>query len=203
MGKFYLRMIEIYFITTRCKQERKTEIMLSRLQIEHDHIRRTLNLLEMQFLDLCREKNPDYTLMRSILVYIQEYPEQAHHPLEDVIFSILIERTDDTKLMKELIADHNNLEVVTRKLRKLLESIDNEPEKKDELKQLLSKFISRQRQHLFIEEIKVYPLIKNVLTKSDWDHAQTIVQLKDDPVFGSRTQADYETLYREIENRNK
>ena len=157
----------------------------------------------MQFLDLCREKNPDYTLMRSILVYIQEYPEQAHHPLEDVIFSILIERTDDTKLMKELIADHNNLEVVTRKLRKLLESIDNKPDEKDELKQLLSKFISRQRQHIFIEEIKVYPLIKNVLTKSDWDHAQTIVQLKDDPVFGSRTQADYETLYREIENRNK
>lgn len=178
-------------------------MMLSRLQSEHDHIRRTLNLLEMQFMDLCRDREPDYAVMRSILVYIQEYPEQSHHPLEDVIFSILIERLDDTKLMKELIADHNELEVITRKLRSTLESTVNKLDEEDELKSQLSRFISRQRKHIYIEEIKVYPLIKNVLTESDWAHAQTIVQLKDDPVFGSRTLADYETLYREIENRKE
>ena len=66
--------------------------MLNRLLLEHDHILRKLNLLERQYLDMCRGKIPDFSLMRSIVVYIQEYPEKIHHPLEDMIFSILLER---------------------------------------------------------------------------------------------------------------
>ena len=85
--------------------------MLARLLVEHDHILKTLNLLEMQFLDICRGGTPDYSLMRSILVYIQEYPEQIHHPLEDKIFSILLERVDEVKLIQELMAEHAELEI--------------------------------------------------------------------------------------------
>ncbi len=92
--------------------------MLARLQIEHDQILKTLNLLEMQFLDLCRGGTPDYSLMRSIVVYVQEYPEQVHHPLEDMIYSILLERVDEVKLIQELITEHKELEIQTRKLRK-------------------------------------------------------------------------------------
>lgn len=177
--------------------------MLNRLLIEHDHILRTLNLLEMQFLDLCRGKTPDYSIMRSIIVYIQEYPEQAHHPLEDVIFSILLERIDEVKLIQELITDHTQLEAVTRKLRESLESLKNGIVSEEELKLQLSRFLVRQRQHLYIEEIQVYPLVESVLTKKDWEHIQSIVPLIDDPVFGERSRNDYELLYREIEDKGK
>lgn len=177
--------------------------MLSRLLNEHDHILRTLNLLEMQFLDMCRGGAPDYSIMRSIIVYIQEYPEQAHHPLEDVIFSILLERVDDVKLIQELITDHTQLEQVTRKLGESLESLKIGVVSEDEIKQQLSRFLVRQRQHLYIEEIKVYPLIQSTLTDKDWQHVQSIVPLLDDPVFGERTKHDYELLHREIEEKSK
>lgn len=177
--------------------------MLDRLLLDHDHIRRTLNLLEMQFLDLCRNRAPDLAMMHSIVVYIQEYPEQAHHPLEDMIYAMLIDRKDDTKLLQNLLTDHTDMEVLTRKLRASLESYINNNFPEEDLKRQLSTFLIRQRQHLYIEEIEIYPLAKQLLSQSDWKKIKTSVAFNDDPVFGERTQADYALLYREIENHNK
>ena len=176
--------------------------MLNRLLKEHDHILKTLNLLEVQFLDLCRGETPDYAIMRSIVVYIQEYPEKVHHPLEDEIFAILLKRVedDDNKLVHDLVVDHTDLEVLSRNLRKSLETLKDGLVTEEDLKHLLSRFLSRQRQHMYIEERKVYPMIRSVLTDADWDHVKTIVPIFDDPVFGERTQNDYELLYRELTN---
>jgi len=178
--------------------------MLARLLTEHDHIQKTLNLLEMLFLDFCRDRKPDYSIMLSIVVYIQEYPEQAHHPLEDAIFSILLQRvSDEAKLIRELVTDHTEMEVITRNLRRSLELLKSGIGSKEKLKHQLSEFLFRQRRHLYIEEIKVYPLVKRVLTEQDWKDIQSMVPLMDDPVFGERTRNDYELLYREIEGKCK
>jgi len=177
--------------------------MLNRLLVEHDHILRKLNLLELQYLDMCRGKTPDYSLMRSIIVYIQEYPEQIHHPLEDMIYSILLKRVDDVEFVQELITEHTQLEVVTRRLRELLESLPSDIASKEQLKQQLSEFLVGQRQHIYTEEIKVYPLVQSVLTKEDWRQLQSMVPILDGPILGRRTRDDYERLYREIEDRSK
>ena len=177
--------------------------MFNKLLIEHDHIRRTLNLLEMQFLDLCRGRTPDLPMMRSIVVYIQEYPEQAHHPLEDIIFSILLEREEKVMLLQELMTDHTDLELVTRKLRDSLESYIKGTFSKEMLKHQLSTFLIKQRQHLYTEEIEIFPIVQRILTKADWKKIQSAALFKDDPIFGKRTQNDYELLYREIEGHNK
>ena len=177
--------------------------MLNRLLVEHDHILRQLNLLELQYLDICRGKTPDYSLMRSIIVYIQEYPEQIHHPLEDMIYSILLKRVDDVEFVQELITEHTQLEVVTRSLRESLESLPSGIASKEQLKQQLSEFLVGQRQHIYTEEIKVYPLVQSVLTKEDWRQLQSMVPILDGPIFGMRTRDDYERLYREIEDRSK
>ena len=179
--------------------------MLSRLLTEHDHIRRTLNLLEMQFLDLCRGRTPDFPMMLSIVVYIQEYPEQAHHPLEDAIFSVLIKRGGEkAKVARILITEHTELEKVTRKLRETLEmQIDTTLSTEKELKHQLAIFLSWQRRHLYAEEMKIYPAIESTMTKQDLETIDTMVPHRNDPVFGERTRSDYERLYREIEDRNK
>ena len=99
--------------------------MLTRLESEHDQILKTLNLLERQYLDLCRGLAPDYSLMRSIIVYIQDYPEQSHHPLEDAIFFTLLKRVENNKPIQKLIMDHTELEVITRDLKNTLEAFIN------------------------------------------------------------------------------
>jgi len=149
--------------------------MLEKLLIEHEQILKTLNLLEMQFLEICRGSTPDYSLMRSIIEYMQDYPEQIHHPLEDSIFSILLERVDDVELIKELIAEHTELEFETRKLKQSLELLKSDVDSKEDIKQQLSAILIRQRKHIYVEEEVVYPLIRNNLTAKDWEHVQSTV----------------------------
>ena len=191
----------INFVAPCATYEREKNI-LNRLLVEHDHILRTLNLLEMQFLDLCRGKTPDYSIMRSIIVYVQEYPEQVHHPLEDMIFSILLERVDEVEFIQELITEHTQLEVVARKLRESLESLKSGFTSMEELKQQLSRFLVGQRQHIYIEEVEVYPLVQSVLTKKDWKRLHSMIPILDDPAFGRRTRNDYKHLYREIKDKS-
>jgi hemerythrin-like domain-containing protein len=177
--------------------------MINKLLTEHDHIRRTLNLLEIQFLDMCRNIKPDFSMMRSIVVYIQEYPEQAHHPLEDMIYAILLERKVKVELLQKLITDHTELEQVTRNLRECVESHLQGDCSEEKLKQILSKFLIRQRQHLYTEEMEIYPVAQRILTKKDWEKVQSAAPQGSDPVFGERTRNDYQLLYREIEGNSK
>ena len=175
--------------------------MLSRLLSDHDHIRKSLNLLEMQFLDLCRSGSPDYFMMLSIVVYIQEYPEQAHHPLEDAVFSIFINRGgEEARIARALIKDHTELEIITQQLRTSLELLESSnASKKDDLKHKLSMFLSRQRKHLYTEEMRIYPLINSVVKTQDWKRIESVVPRMDDPMFGERTRSDYDRLHYEIE----
>lgn len=175
--------------------------MISRLLTEHDHIQKMLNLLEILLLNLCRGRTPDYPMILSIIVYVQEYPEQAHHPLEDAIFSLFIkEKGDGKKIAAGLIKDHTELERITRKLRKSLELLKSgDLSDKEDLPHNLLTFLVRQRNHLYVEEMKLYPLINSAFTKHDWSTIEAIAPVIDDPVFGERTQSDYELLYREIQ----
>ncbi len=177
--------------------------MLDRLKVEHGQILRKLNLLELQYLDMCRGKTPDYSLMQSIVVYIQEYPEQIHHPLEDMIYSIYLERVDDAEFVRKLIPEHTQLEVVTRELRELLESLPKCPASNEKFKQLLSEFLVGQRHHIYTEESEVFPLVKSALTIEDWKRLQYMTPILDDPISGRWTWYDYERLSREIEGKYK
>jgi len=177
--------------------------MLNRLKVEHGQLLRKLNLLELQYLDMCRDKTPDYSLMRSIIVYIQEYPEQIHHPLEDMIYSILLERVDDVEFVQKLISEHTQLEVVTRELRESLESLPGCTASNEKLKQQLSGFLVGQRQHIYTEELDVFPLVQSALTQEDWKRLQYMVPILDEPICGRRTWTDYERLSRAIEGNHK
>ena len=151
--------------------------MLTRLLVEHDQLAKTLNYLEMHFMELCRGGKPDYSLMHSLLEYIHEYPEQIHHPLEDKVFSILNERVDESELIQELIEEHEELENRTRKLRESLRLLEGNALSSDDLIKQLSEFLIRQRQHMYLEEQKIHPLIERFITEEDWIHVQSTTPL--------------------------
>ena len=177
--------------------------MINRLKVEHEQLLRKLNLLELQYLDMCRGKIPDYSLMQSIIVYIQEYPEQIHHPLEDMIYSIYLERADDAELVRKLIPEHTQLEVVTRELRESLESLPKCTASNEKFKQQLSEFLVGQRQHIYTEETEVFPLVQGALTIEDWERLQYMTPILDEPISGRWTWYDYERLSQEIEGKYK
>jgi len=181
----------------------KDTSIIERLEIDHCQLLRKINFLETQYLDICRGAEPDYSLMRNIIVYIQEYPEQMHHPLEDMIFSVLLERVDDADIVQKLMSEHTQLEVVTRELRESLEALSSGTVSIEKLKKKLSDFLVGQRQHIYKEETEVYPLVKKYLTDKDWKQLQNMVSIIDEPIYGKKTRYDYERLNRVIEDINK
>ena len=181
----------------------KDTSIIERLEIDHCQLLRKINFLEMQYLDMCRGVDPDYSLMRNIIVYIQEYPEQMHHPLEDMIFSVLLERVEEAEIVHKLMSEHTQMEVVTRELRESLEALSKGTVSTEKLKQQLSEFLVGQRQHIYKEETEVYPLVKKYLTDKDWKQLQNMVSIIDEPICGKKTRYDYERLNRVIEDINK
>ena len=181
----------------------KESSIIERLEIDHCQLLRKINFLEMQYLDMCRGVEPDYSLMRNIIVYIQEYPEQMHHPLEDMIFSVLLERVDDSAVLQALMSEHTQLEVVTRQLRDSLEALSSGTVSTEKLKKQLSEFLVGQRQHIYTEETEVYPLVKKHLTDKDWKQLRNMTSIIDEPIYGRKTRYDYERLNRVIEDINK
>ena len=173
--------------------------MLDRLRLEHEQLLRKLNLLESQYLEMCRGRTPDYSLMHSVIVYIQEYPEQIHHPLEDMMYSILLERADDAEYVQKLISDHTKMEEVTREIRESLESLPGGAACTEQLKQQLSEFLTGQRQHIYTEESGVFPLVESALTEKDWKRLEYMTPILDEPISGKRTWNDYQRLSREID----
>jgi len=172
--------------------------MLTRLTNDHDHMRRTLNLLEVQFLDLCRGKTPDYTTMNSIVVYLHEYAEQSHHPFEDTIYSKLIQRAGNTKVIQTLITEHTELEVLTRHILQELDGLKKNHTPSIEFKYRLSRFLSQQRSHIYIEESEILPNIQNILSKNDLKQIALLTPTGNDPAFSQQTYIDYDRLRNEI-----
>ena len=173
--------------------------ILVRLKVEHEQLLRKLNLLESQYFEMCRGNTPDYSLMHSIIVYIQEYPEQIHHPLEDMIYSILLERVDDAGFVEKLISEHTKMEAVTREIRESLESLPGCAASGEKLMQQLSGFLVGQRQHIYTEESVVFPLVQRALTAEDWKRLEYMTPILDEPIRGKRTWNDYMRLSREID----
>ena len=64
-------------------------MIIELLTEEHRNIERLLAVLEHE-LDVFDSGNrPDYEVIRAIISYFQVYPEQFHHPQEDLVFARL------------------------------------------------------------------------------------------------------------------
>ena len=176
--------------------------MISRLYFEHNHIRKTINLLEIQLIELCRYNKINYDMLYSLIVYLQEYPEASHHPIEDDLYSALLKlglREND--IVRSVIKDHTELEKVTRYIRLMVEK-HRHSKKTDqqELVAALSEFITRQRQHLYAEEMYLYPLVIKYVTDSEYVTIESHYSGKGNKIFGARTNEDYEALERKLES---
>lgn len=176
--------------------------MISRLYNDHNRFRKILNLLEILLIGLCRKKTTDYRIMHNLVVYIQEYPEQAHHPLEDELFSVLIKSgVNESNFITNLIKDHTEIERITRVLREVIENnLHGKVSNIDQLITKLSNFISKQRLHLITEEMTLFPLVESTLTQHECEVIEATYMVEGDDAFGLRTDKDYELLERKLES---
>ena len=84
---------------------------------EHRNIEKLLHVLEQELEVFDHSELPDYEILQAIIDYFQDYPENYHHPKEDIVFEKLKLR-DPAAAMQigDAEADH---QVETKRLNRI------------------------------------------------------------------------------------
>lgn len=174
---------------------------MKELHQDHLHLTRVFNILEQQLEILSTDGDPDLFLMLDILNYVQHYPDLVHHPKEDRIYDVLMNRSiEGAKYLVQLSKEHQYLPTLSDELYKMLDSAANSTlfVSRDELESKIKYFLKIERKHMDLEEKVIYPMINKTLTDEDWESIEVDTLDKDDPLFGDSVEACYENLYESI-----
>ena len=174
--------------------------ILDKLHKDHVNFIKLLSFLEKQLHLLEEYKSVDLEAMHDAIRYMKEYPDQVHHPLEDVLFKYFITHhgLEQDKINK-LLYEHEGMPALTEKLSLMLQdALMDVPQRRDELCEYMKKYITVQKEHMNIEEASVYPVIDSTLNEEDW--VKIISELTDveDPLFGNKVEKSFQGLLQQI-----
>ena len=145
---------------------------------------------------------PRFQVLRSMLRYMDEYPERLHHPKEnDHIFSRLIARDPSARLLvEELQAEHEEGARLIRELeRALLFFEEGWPAGAREFQLAVDAYADFHWKHMRKEEQQLLPLAERALTAEDWKAINQAFAENRDPVAGLQ-ERDFEQLFSRIAN---
>lgn len=167
---------------------------------DHVNFSRLLDLLETQ-IDLFHEgQDPDYELMRDVMYYMSNYPDQFHHAKEDVAFRRLMKKERSigpavTDLMQQHVVI---IESGTRLLRELEAVVAGAMITRESLESPCRAYISSLRNHMKQEDDEVLPLAVKVLDAKDWAAIDAAIEAQEDPLFGAVREQRYEALHTQL-----
>ncbi|AET93510.1 hemerythrin HHE cation binding domain-containing protein [Burkholderia sp. YI23] len=146
----------------------------------------------------------DPIVLRAMLYYIREYPEQFHHPMEDrYLFATLRSRTDQfDDVLDELRCEHVEGDARLRNLEHALTRFELKGDSVlPGLRTLMEQYVEFCANHRRVEEAVILPAADRFFTESDWALIDAAAEKRLDP-FGEAT-FEGETLgslYRLIAN---
>lgn len=167
---------------------------------EHRNIDKLLLVLEHELEVFGRSEEPDYEILRAIIEYFQDYPEDCHHPKEDMVFEKLKMRDPAVaSRIGDVEAEH---EVETERLRKLVEAVEEILAGREFLRQtfhdVVNDFIKHQRQHMDKEERLLFPAAVQRLRPEDWAAIDARLNDRKDPLFNGAVETKFQALQRTI-----
>lgn len=179
--------------------------VLQRLSNEHKYIFALLDVLTVQTKSLGPGGEPDYYTIRDIVDYLINFPDEHHHPMEDLVYEKLRKNHhESTGMVIELLAEHNDMAATTRSLKEKLDAMcsGSADVKRPILRAHLEEYLKLYRQHINMEESKTFPLARKHLSESDWKNVEDSMQAPEDPVFGERVARRYRKVVSALESAN-
>jgi hemerythrin-like domain-containing protein len=167
---------------------------------EHRNIDKLLLVLERELDVFDRSEEPDYEIFQAVIQYFQDYPENCHHPKEDMVFEKLKARdAAAADRVGDAEADHR---VETLRLRQLVEAVEDILAGREFLRQtfhdVVHEFIAHQRQHMDKEERLLFPAAIKGLRPEDWADIDARLNDRKDPLFNGVIETKFQALQRTI-----
>jgi hemerythrin-like domain-containing protein len=146
---------------------------------------------------------PDFTALRAMLFYVDEFPEKRHHRKEsELLFPKLRARTPLSRdMLDHLDADHARGERNIRDLEHTLLGFEmlGEP-RRQAFERAAERYVDFYLAHMAMEEKEILPLAERVLTESDWAELDAAFSANRDPLTGHEPEPDYAALFTRIVN---
>lgn len=159
--------------------------LMDALRREHTTISKLLDILDRE---LAGDAPVDVDLMHEVMEYLRTYPDQYHHPKEDLIYQALCRH--DRRLspaIGDLEAEHEELAVLTQELAQVVEQARAERSADpDGLTALGSTFLTFYREHIAKEERWFFPDAERMLEAQEWSELEAKVTDATDPIFSGR-----------------
>jgi hemerythrin-like domain-containing protein len=175
--------------------------VLEQLKTDHENIATLLDILDDQVDCVRKMESVDYDLMRDIMHYMTTYPDNFHHPMEDLVMEKLIERDPSYRdAALSLVKEHNDLARKSKAFLDMLEKvIDGEIVLRKDIVARGAEYIEFLRVHMRREEQRFFPHAKDVLKEQDWKQISDTMEHRTDPVFGKIVEAQYKSIYEFIQ----
>ena len=174
-----------------------TEALLL-LRLEHHNMDDLLLVIKQQ---LDRRGPLDLELLQNIMAYFADYPDQCHHPVEDLIYRKLHRRNPSrAEPIGTMLKSHRDISALTRACQTALsDAADERGPGMAALKDTLAEFVTHYRAHMDEEEKEFFPLAREVLSGDDW--AEVDYQLFDrpDPLFDREVEGRFTALRERID----
>ena len=150
---------------------------------------------------------PDFTMLRAMLFYVDEFPERLHHTKESqLLFPRIRERSGGElgEVLDGLDADHTRSQAAVRELQHELlglemmdGTLDGEG-RRVHFEASMTQYIASYLEHIRIEERQVLPLAERVLTAPDWAELDAAFMQNHDPMTRREAGDPFQPLFRRI-----
>jgi branched-chain amino acid transport system ATP-binding protein len=176
---------------------------ISIMKSEHRSISAVLQgLKELARMAQKAKARPDFQALRSMVRYIDEYPEKLHHPKEEEhLFARLVARAPEARLLvEELQAEHQEGARLLRELERALLFLEEDwPGGAREFQRAVDEYAEFHWKHMRKEEDSVLPLAQRHLTAGDWKAIDAAFAANADPIAEVQ-EHNFEKLFSRIAN---
>ncbi|MBX3604366.1 MAG: hemerythrin domain-containing protein [Piscinibacter sp.] len=179
-----------------------THPTLTIIRDEHGALSAMLRSLSMLLAEHRRHRSlPDFSVLRAMLFYVDEFPEKLHHTKEsDLLFPKLRERCPEiAPVLERLDRDHARGEKAIRDLEHDLLAFEvlGDP-RRAAFENAVERYIEFYLSHMAIEENEVLPLAQKHLTAQDWAELDQAFLANCDPLTGHEPTDLYRPLFSKI-----
>jgi hemerythrin-like domain-containing protein len=159
-----------------------------------------LDLIEDQIQRLESGASIDDSLLLLAVEYLTGFPEECHHPKEDLVFRMLQQRAPSRVAgLPDLDAKHEHLARLTERFAKDIRGVLDAPEGAPT--ETLRQYIDAYRQHMAAEEQHFFPAVLESLTRNDLADLDFQLFDRKDQLFDRAAEARFARLRREIQQR--
>ena len=167
---------------------------------DHINFLRLLDLVETQLNIFHDAGHPNYELMMDVMYYMIQYPDQFHHPKEDVAFKKVMEQDNGMEpVVRDLMTQH---QVIAESGKRLFEQLGavvaGAMMTRESVEAPGRTYISYMRNHMDQEETQLFPTALKILRDEDWIAVDAAIETQGDPLFGETVQRRYAALHQQI-----